>query len=208
MKKKFEEAFLDCTYPGRRTKWKDWYRVHFASTLERNSDELKAQYDITIEGVRREIAGCARPWPAEMVEKQGKLFQKVVTQTINDKDRPEPVQRIRDNIKRWVEGQKDCKVARGWGISTPLGQAARTSHRNLNELKKFLPPRVCASVFRTIANGWCTHRRFQQRFCNTNKCMFGCPGEAEDSIEHYCRCPATLEVLRTQLNVSVSPQRA
>ena len=71
----------------------------------------------------------------------------------------------------------------------------------------FSPPRVCASVFRTIANGWCTHRRFQQRFCATNKCMLGCPGEAEDSIEHYCRCPVTLEVLRAQLNITVSPQR-
>ena len=61
---------------------------------------------------------------------------------------------------------------------------------------------------RTIFNGWCTHRRFQKREAGTNKCVFGCGGNAEDSIEHYCKCAATLEVLRTQLRVSVSPRRA
>lgn len=186
----------------------NWYDGHIATVLEQNSDTLRTKYDITVEKVRRNIAGMARPWDAKTVEKQGKLFQKHVTKIITVADRPEPVQRIRENISRWCEGQPEYKGERGWGISTPLGTAAHTCHRNLNELKSFLPPRVCASVFRTIANGWCTHRRFQQRFCSTNKCMFGCPGQAEDSIEHYCRCPVTLEVLRTQLNASVSPQRA
>ena len=37
---------------------------------------------------------------------------------------------------------------------------------------------------------------------------FGCGGNAEDSIEHYCRCPAVLNVLRTQLRIIVTPQRA
>ena len=38
MKKKFAEAWMDSSYPSRRTKWGDWYCVHFASILERNSD--------------------------------------------------------------------------------------------------------------------------------------------------------------------------
>ena len=72
-----------------------------------------------MEKVCHGIAGKARPWDEKTVEKQGKLFQKKVTKTINDKDRPDPVQRIRDNIKRWSEGHEDSKVALGWGISTP-----------------------------------------------------------------------------------------
>jgi len=34
--------------------------------------------------------------------------------------------------------------------------------------------------------------------------MFG----AEDCIEHYCRCPASLEVLHKMFRIELSPQRA
>jgi len=32
--------------------------------------------------------------------------------------------------------------------------------------------------------------------------MLGCRGGAEDSIEHYCRCPVTKKVLERKLNMS------
>ena len=72
----------------------------------------------------------------------------------------------------------------------------------------FLPPRVCSSVLKTIFNGWCSHRRFHNRGAVTNRCRFGCGGAAEDSIEHYCKCPATLEVLEKMLKVTVNPKGA
>ena len=117
--------------------------------------------------------------------------------------KPNSAERIRKNSTRWSEGHKDCKVARGWGISTPLGTAAPRCLRQLEQLREFLPPKVCAAIFRTIFNGWCTKRRFQQRDSKYNKCVFGCNATAEDAIEHYCRCPATSEVLEKQLKVHV-----
>ena len=101
-----------------------------------------------------------------------------------------------------------CSAAKGWATSTTIGIAAPQCHRNLEKLKLFLSPRVCSSAMRTIFNGWCTHRRFQQGTAGNNKCAFGCGCNAEDSIEHYCRCPAVLDVLRTQLRIIVTPQRA
>merc|ERR1712015_476092 len=59
--------------------------------------------------------------------------------------------------------------------------------RNLRRLHQLVAPRVVAACWRTIWNGWHTHRRWQKRNDNTNKCMLGCP-TSEDSIEHYRFC--------------------
>ena len=68
-------------------------------------------------------------------------------------------------------------------------------------LPKLVPPRVCAASLGTIWNRWCTHRRFQERDSPHNKCMLGCKGNAEDSIEHYCRCPVTKRILQNNLRL-------
>ncbi|CAK0848038.1 unnamed protein product [Prorocentrum cordatum] len=44
------------------------------------------------------------------------------------------------------------------------------------------PPRVAAACRRTVFNGWCAGRRFQQRGC----CVLGCP-LAADSLERLPR---------------------
>ena len=159
--------------------------IYLQLSLKQESDELRTKYGITIEGIRTEIAGCSRPWTAEIVEKQSKLFQKTVARVINDIDRPDPIERIRNNIERWSEGHPDSKVARGWGISTPIGRAAPACLRNLKELKGFLPPRVCASVFRTILNGWCTNSRFG---LINDQCPF-CLSPLHGFIDHSIMCP-------------------
>ena len=48
-------------------------------------------------------------------------------------------------------------------------------------------------------SSWCPTQR---RLADTNECVFGCGGEAEDSIEHYCRCPVTLRVAGHMMHVS------
>jgi len=45
-------------------------------------------------------------------------------------------------------------------------------------------PRVLATLFRSVWNGWCTARRFQQKGC----CRLGCSPTSDDSIEHYSHC--------------------
>ena len=153
------------------------------------------------------IAGGPRPWTSEVREKQDKLFQRTVTAIITKNTRPDPVKRIREKLERWTEGHKECSLTRGWGISNPIGSTSIRIHKNLESLKKFLPPRVCSSVLKTMFNGWNSHRRHQNRGAVTNKCRFGCGGAAEDSIEHYCRCPATITVLSDMLRVTVAPSR-
>ena len=78
---------------------------------------------------------------------------------------------------------------------------ARRSLASLQLLPKLVPPRVCAAVLSTQWNRWCTHRRYQKRHLHTNRCLFGCGAQAEDSIEHYFRCPATAKVIDKQLNL-------
>ena len=61
------------------------------------------------------------------------------------------------------------------------------AQRLLQMMGTKVPPRVWAAVWRTLWNGWNTNRRRQGRGA-LRGCMFGCPPEAADSIEHYACC--------------------
>ncbi len=93
-------------------------------------------------------------------------------------------------------------------LDGPPAQVASRIHRQLQSLSKHAPPRGCAAVFHTIWNGWCTARRFQQRGSAKDRCWLGCPEGASDSIEHYCRCPIGLDILRKRLNISLPQEKA
>jgi hypothetical protein len=90
-------------------------------------------------------------------------------------------------------------------IPGPPAWLARRGERNLARLSSLVPPRVCAAVFRTVWNGWCTARRYQRLHEPCNRCWLGCEGEAQDSIEHYCRCPIGLSVLLSKLRLDLNP---
>ena len=51
-----------------------------------------------------------------------------------------------------------------------------------------MSPRVTAAYFSALWNRWTTARRFQQRDRPNNRCVLGCGGASEDSIEHYSHC--------------------
>lgn len=82
----------------------------------------------------------------------------------------------------------------------PRTQACRVIRR-LEALRSLVPPRVTAAVFSTIWNSWATARRFQKRSCSSNRCVLGCPGRAEDSLEHYGRCQVVLGFACRRLNL-------
>ena len=96
----------------------------------------------------------------------------------------------------------------GWGLPDTLNATSNRIHFNLSRLRSLVAPRVCAAVFRSVFNGWCTHHRFQRRHAPTNICVFGCSCTASDSLEHYCRCPVVLQVLHRKLRVKVTPRAA
>jgi hypothetical protein len=64
----------------------------------------------------------------------------------------------------------------------------RRVHRNFGLIAEWCAPRVLAAYFRTIWNGWATDRRLNSLRDTVRSCILGC--EAEDSLEHYCCCPA------------------
>jgi len=66
---------------------------------------------------------------------------------------------------------------------------------------------VSAAVIRCMWNSWCTARRYQQSYTEKDVCHLGC-ADAHDSIEHYCRCVTTIEVLETRLKIHLQPQKA
>ena len=71
-------------------------------------------------------------------------------------------------------------------------QVAERVHRTLTGLRSSVPPRVMAALLRTLWNGWCTARRFQQRAA----CPF-CLAEASDELEHMPFCRTVREVGRS-----------
>ena len=80
-------------------------------------------------------------------------------------------------MQRWVDN----------GYLPPeIGTLSRRFVKAIAVLRGAVPPCVLAAVIRTLCNGWCTKRRFQQRAMNTCCLNRDCPGE--DSIEHYCSC--------------------
>ena len=99
-------------------------------------------------------------------------------------------------------------ISANYKLAGPPAHIARRVYKNLLHLKSLVPPRVCAAGLRTIWNGWCTERRFQRRWGESNVCMLGCKGGAEDSIEHYPQCPVVQQAIRSQLRVRVPNGRA
>jgi len=190
-----------CSYPDRVFMWKQWYESSFPIVLDSNEELLRKQHDIKVEAVLLEIAARPPPWEAQVRLKQKKLLQKSVSSLLHSALRPDPKHRLRTKLGRWFE--ITGAVAAGWGLAGPPAHIASRVLRHLQRLPDLVAPRVCAAVFRTIFNGWVTHRRFDKRQHQENRCMLGCVGEAEDSIEHYCRCPALQQVLCRRLRVSV-----
>ena len=70
-----------------------------------------------------------------------------------------------------------------WDLVTLPGHRVLRATEFLRLLGDTSSPRIQAAYLRTICNGWCTKRRFQ----NSGGCSFGCGG-GEDSIEHFAHC--------------------
>jgi len=70
-----------------------------------------------------------------------------------------------------------------WTMVTLPGFRVQRAVKVMEILQRKATPRVQASYLRTICNGWCTRRRFQQQ----GWCRFGCGGQ-EDSLSHFAHC--------------------
>ena len=112
----------------------------------------------------------------------------------------DPTGRIRYKLQRFDQLRIPMGISASANQATPAWQARRAL-ANLQLLGKLTPPRIGSAVFGTLWNRWWTHRRRQQRACDSNKCYLGCES-AEDSIAHYCCCKVTRTLLQRHCNLS------
>ena len=213
-------------YQHNRTRWDDWCSRAFALTLEdslqwftrhvcptedicsppsqptddRDNDGEDGADDDSGTATRASTSSSTRAHPVHPQTN----FQRRAYQTLLAHHAPHPTYRIRHKFVRW-DLQNAAAHPPPPGTScrcnTPAWQARRAL-ANLQLLSTLAPPRVCAAVFGTLWNRWCTCRRYQQRHSARNRCVLGCGGAAEDSIEHYCRCPVTRQAMERKLNMS------
>ena len=197
--------------PFRAHRWREWYAGAHVSVLARNESNM-ARKKLSLRGCLIAIAGGEpEPWSDDVIAKQKRSLQKFATSEIKKALPQNGENHIRDHLARWMDPETPGPrqwVSHNFLIPGPPLWVARKVNANFQRLSKLVPPRVCSAVWRCIFNGWCTARRFQQRHEPWNMCCMGCSMEAEDSIEHYCRCSITHDVFRTKLRIELNPKRA
>jgi hypothetical protein len=114
-------------------------------------------------------------------EKLKRGLQSAALRAIKAAVRPPATERMRYKLERWRSIH--------FGLTGLPGHFAPMIVRRITKLGKLVNPRVHAATFSTMWNRWYTHRRRQKSRDASNKCVFKCGGDAEDSIEHYCKCP-------------------
>ena len=175
-----------------RAVWADWYDRSFLLCLAQAEDKLTREAG-SIETLRRSRAGGDRRLQADAawrLECQRTVYSFLMASSLGN-----PWNRIRAKYRRWKldDAARHLTIFGGARERTPAWQCRRAALL-LRALGAMVPPRVQAAVFSTMWNRWTTARRFQNRA----KCLLGCAGCAQDSIEHYCRCPTVRAVcLRT-----------
>jgi len=194
----------------RIVEWGAWYSGAYAACLAQNETSLLG-LDISLPSCLQAIAGGPSPWNAKQKGNQKRELQKYITNKLKHALLPDAVERIRHKIGRWMDplacGPSDRQSAR-WLIVGPPAHVARRVHVTLQRLSSLVPPRVASAMLHTLWNGWCTARRFQEHSPDHNRCWLGCGGNAQDSIEHYCRCPVSRGVLKHRLRIEACPQQA
>ena len=185
---RLDHALRATPYLDRRALWAGWYQRSHVKTLACNVLALTGQ-NITRASVEDEIAGgVPRPWTKPVADRVRRSFQRTAYHRILRTTAPDPEERMRRKLARWqLEG--------------PAGVITRRVLANLRRLKALVAPRVSAACLSTLWNRWTTARRFQQRAAACNRCVLGCGGTAEDSIEHYARCATMRAAARGMLRL-------
>ena len=169
---------------NRQFVWASWFSQGIIRSMHGGLIEA-GDRGISIEQLKEKAAG-----PSEEEEQQGrrykrmkKMFQKTCSKELDARLQSNPSARMRFKLERWE-------------LAGLPGITADRFPRALDDVRRYLPPRVGAAVLKTAWNGWCTRRRFQLH----GRCVFRCGSWVqEDSIEHYAGCPVCVGFLRNRL---------
>ena len=172
---------------GRLDLWHSWFFEGILAHIHSCRAEL-GLWDLNVSTL---LDSAATPRseeesPVSLEKRRKKNFQKTVRTALLAKHSYSPTERMRHKLDRW-------------NLAGFPGETASKCIQSLSLLKKWVPPRVCSAVLRTMWNGWCTQRRFQQ----SGHCVFqcGCFWSEEDSIEHYSKCEVVVGFARRRLNL-------
>ena len=188
-----DDLLIHTNYSERRWRWTEWYKRSHIATLAAANKRLRSLGG-SVSAIKTELAnGASLPWSTEVRQRIKSGFQRALTPKMYGLEHLDPVERIRHKLHRW-------KL-----LGLP-GRNAERVLRNLNELRNLVCPRVAAACFSTVWNRWTTARRSQKRGHPDNRCLLGCSNTAEDSIEHYCRCPVIRFFAGRFLQLSVTSE--
>ena len=180
-----KEAFASSDFGDRLIAWASWYNACYCSVLVENVWWLGGK-NISADLVIRDILKGGQPNTKEDLDLIKRSFQSQALKHIKKVESPNAVERIRSKVERW----------RGkyfWLTGLP-GRYSPCIAKRMTRVGGLVPPRVQAAVFTTLWNGWCTHRRFQQRGNLDNICKFKCSSAAKDSLDGE----AVQNILNTQ----------
>ena len=169
-----EQVLMNSPYLDRIVWWSRWRKWSIARALKDNKDKLE-NIGISAKDIESGIKGEAKNCSIRELRNTRNSFQKTATMAIKGKEVDTSIDRVRGKVERW-------------NLPPNRRTAAERVLRRQIARKGKVAPRVEAAVFSTIWNRWCTARRHQNRAECHNRCLLGCGGYAEDSIEHYCRC--------------------
>ncbi|CAK0837046.1 unnamed protein product, partial [Prorocentrum cordatum] len=172
---------LDSDHLDRLVAWSGWHGQNFFTNLTNARGHLEHKAAAARVSVEALVQGDA-PEPAPRSE-----WQKRCRIILAD---PRPQGAVR-HLDRCLS-RLQLPVLRGRRL-----ERATLALRGLAPL---VPPRVWASVYRVMCNGWTTGRRMQR----PAPCAFAC-GHGEDSVEHYIHCSRVAEFGRRQLALTAPP---
>ena len=176
--------------------WGEWYSQSFQHTLSDAVDQMEAAGS-SAPLLSASILATCRVAPSDPSGFVRKRFQAAAYKLFLDKEGRSAQQMVRKNYGRWKDKLRVCPGSH----HLPDRHAADHFCSNLFRLHSLAPPRVCASVFNTFWNRWCTARRFQQE----GRCIFGCGSVgAQDSVEHYAYCSSLRGFALNTLHVEAS----
>ncbi len=168
------------------SRWRHWIAGNFIFNLEKACHEVDKKL-----GEKRKADS------EDSDNKKRRSCQGEISRQLLCADLENPMERIRENLKRWELLNPDFHRVIPADSNERLNSVR--CNRNLQWVGKHLPPRVGNAVFSTIWNRWTTKRRFQ----SSGPCLL-CGYASGDSIEHYCRCEVVRRVCRQHLRLDPS----
>ena len=175
LRRELEEARRTTQEPQREHDFRRWLDLAPAAVVYRAVDTLRAEGIDPKQVYRDARDGASGGDAAKRADEAKRSIQRRILVAVRRRSVPDMHYRIRDRLARWNL----------MGVPRATAEEFR---QHAETLRKAAPPRVRAAVLSTAWNRWTTERRFQRRGGAANHCVFGCGGEAEDSLEHYARC--------------------